>query len=142
MRPFLVIPFDVLCTIVPGHLGAVISLQVNTFVFDRPPQPLHKDIVPPSAFAIHGYLTALSLHGVNKVLVRELAAITYAYYSCKANKGAAGVDGIRFENIESYGEERWLGELATRLRMKDNQPEAVRRVMIPKPTGKLRLCWC
>lgn len=62
----------------------------------------------------------------------------HAYRSCKANKGAAGVDGMDFEAIEKYGEEKWLGELAERLRKKDYRPEAVRRVLIPKPNGKLR----
>ena len=36
--------------------------------------------------------------------------LDYAYRCCKANKGAAGVDGQRFEDIEAYGVERWLGE--------------------------------
>jgi RNA-directed DNA polymerase len=64
--------------------------------------------------------------------------LDYAYRSCKANKGAAGVDGVRFEDIEAYGAERWLGELAERLKKKDYRPEAVKRVWIPKPNGKLR----
>ena len=64
--------------------------------------------------------------------------LEYAYRSCKANKGAAGVDGVRFEDIEAYGEDRWLGELAERLKKKDYRPEAVKRVWIPKPNGKLR----
>jgi len=64
--------------------------------------------------------------------------LEYAYRSCKANKGAAGVDGVRFEDIESAGEEQWLGELAERLRSKDYRPEAVKRVWIPKPNGKQR----
>ncbi len=64
--------------------------------------------------------------------------LDYAYRSCKANKGAAGVDGVRFEDIEAYGEEQWLGELAERLKKKDYRPEAVKRVWIPKPNGKLR----
>jgi len=38
--------------------------------------------------------------------------LAYAYACCKANKGAAGVDGVTFEDIEAYGRERWLGELA------------------------------
>ena len=62
----------------------------------------------------------------------------HAYRSCKANNGASGVDGVDFETIEKYGVGQWLGELAERLREKDYQPEAVRRVMIPKPNGKLR----
>ena len=38
--------------------------------------------------------------------------LKHAYVCCKANKGAAGVDEERFEDIEAYGVERWLGELA------------------------------
>ena len=38
----------------------------------------------------------------------------HAYRICKANKGAAGVDGVRFADIEASGEEQWLGELAER----------------------------
>jgi len=50
----------------------------------------------------------------------------------------AGVDGQTFEDIESYGVERWLGELTEGLRKKTYRPEAVRRVWIPKPGGKQR----
>ena len=78
------------------------------------------------------------------------------------------MDGEGFEDIEAYGEGRWLGacrtlespaanrprrpifryrspksdrllgELAERLKKKDYRPEAVKRVWIPKPNGKLR----
>lgn len=61
--------------------------------------------------------------------------LTYVYSCCKANKGAAGVDGQTFEDIAAYGEERWLGELAERLRKKDYWPQAVKRVWIPKPSS-------
>jgi len=64
--------------------------------------------------------------------------LAYAYVCCKANKGAAGVDGQTFADIEAYGVERWLGELARAIKEEDYRPEAVRRVMIPKPNGKLR----
>lgn len=64
--------------------------------------------------------------------------LTHAYACCKANKGAAGVDGERFADIIAYGEERWLRELAQVLRNKSYQPEAVKRVYIPKPHGKQR----
>jgi group II intron reverse transcriptase/maturase len=59
--------------------------------------------------------------------------LTFAYRCCKANGGAAGVDGQEFADIESYGLERWLGELAEELRNKTYRPQAVRRVLIPKP---------
>lgn len=64
--------------------------------------------------------------------------LQFAYRCCRQNGGAAGVDGQKFENIESYGIERWLGELAEELRNKSYQPKAVRRVFIPKPNGKQR----
>jgi group II intron reverse transcriptase/maturase len=61
--------------------------------------------------------------------------LQYAYACCKANQGAAGVDGERFEDIEAYGLERWLGELAQELKEKKYQPQAARRVYIPKQSG-------
>lgn len=42
--------------------------------------------------------------------------LAHAYACCRANKGAPGVDGQSFGDIEAYGVERWLGELALALR--------------------------
>lgn len=64
--------------------------------------------------------------------------LAWAYRRCKANGGAAGVDGQTFTDIEAYGVERWLSELAQELRNKTYQPAAVRRVWIPKADGKQR----
>jgi RNA-directed DNA polymerase len=64
--------------------------------------------------------------------------LTHAYKCCKANGGAAGVDGQTFEDIEAYGIERWLDELAQELKSRTYQPLPVRRVYIPKPDGKQR----
>ena len=64
--------------------------------------------------------------------------LAYAYTSCKANGGAAGVDGQEFADIEAYGVQRWLSELAEELRTKTYHPQAVRRVYIPKANGKQR----
>ncbi len=61
-----------------------------------------------------------------------------AYECCKANGGAAGVDGQTFEAIEAYGVERWLDELAQELKSRTYRPLPVRRVYIPKPDGKQR----
>jgi RNA-directed DNA polymerase len=41
--------------------------------------------------------------------------LEFAYECCKANGGAAGVDGQTFEDIEKYGAERWLDELREEL---------------------------
>jgi len=65
--------------------------------------------------------------------------LEYAYRCCKANKGAPGVDGQEFADIETYGEERWLGELADTLRRKTYRAEAVRRVWIPKEGNQSKL---
>src|ERR1700730_2687942 len=52
--------------------------------------------------------------------------------------GAPGVDGQDFADIEAYGVERWLAELALALREETYRPEPIRRVFIPKANGKLR----
>jgi RNA-directed DNA polymerase len=72
----------------------------------------------------------------DKVYRKDVLA--FAYECCKANGGAAGVDGQTFEDIEAYGKERWLDELAQELKRRTYQPLPVRRVYIPKPDGKQR----
>jgi RNA-directed DNA polymerase len=62
----------------------------------------------------------------------------WALTRCRLNAGAPGVDGQTFEDIESYGEDRWLDELAEELRKGTYQSQPVRRVFIPKPDGKQR----
>jgi group II intron reverse transcriptase/maturase len=64
--------------------------------------------------------------------------LTHAYAQCRANKGAAGVDGQDFEDVEAYGVEQWLGELALALKEETYRPDPVRRVFIPKATGGRR----
>lgn len=64
--------------------------------------------------------------------------LAYAYRRCKANGGAAGVDAQTFADIEAYGEEKWLDELAYELKNQTYSPQAVRRVWIPKADGKQR----
>src|SRR6195256_4106590 len=72
----------------------------------------------------------------DKVYRKDVLA--FAYECCKANGGAAGVDGQTFQDIEAYGRERWLDELAQELKSRTYQPLPVRRVYIPKPDGKQR----
>ena len=61
--------------------------------------------------------------------------LAHAYEQARANKGAPGVDGQTFEQIESAGLEEWLTGIRQELRNKTYQPQPVRRVMIPKPGG-------
>jgi RNA-directed DNA polymerase len=64
--------------------------------------------------------------------------LAHAYQRCRANGGAAGVDGQTFADIEAYGVEAWLAALAQELKGKTYQPQAVRRVWIAKADGKQR----
>jgi len=64
--------------------------------------------------------------------------LMHAYAQCRSNKGAPGVDGQDFADIEADGVQRWLGELALALREETYRPDPIRRVFIPKANGKLR----
>jgi hypothetical protein len=64
--------------------------------------------------------------------------LTHAFAQCRSNKGALGIDGEDFADIETYGVKRGLGELALALREENYRPDPIRRVFIPKANGKLR----
>ena len=66
--------------------------------------------------------------------------LSSAYRVVRANKGAAGVDGVTFEDIESTpdGVEGFLGGIQRSLTDKTYRPSAVRRRWIPKPDGRRR----
>jgi len=61
--------------------------------------------------------------------------LRHAYNLARANKGAPGVDGITFDQIEAAGLENWLIRLGEELRAKTYRCQPVRRVMIPKAGG-------
>jgi len=67
--------------------------------------------------------------------------LSHAYQKVKANRGAPGVDGVSFGELEAdegKGAKAMLAELERELKEKKYRPQAVRRVMIPKPNGDLR----
>src|SRR4051812_27680503 len=72
----------------------------------------------------------------DKVYRRDV--LEWAYARCRANDGAAGVDGQTFEDIEAYGLDLWLDELASELKGRTYRSHPVRRVLIPKGDGKQR----
>ena len=64
--------------------------------------------------------------------------LAHAYALCRANGGAAGVDGEDFEAIESGGREGWLGQLRQELKERGYRAAPVRRVWVPKADGGQR----
>ena len=66
--------------------------------------------------------------------------LTSAYQIARAKKGAGGVDGVSFEQIEASagGAEGFVEQIHESLKRKQYRPSAVRRVYIPKPDGRRR----
>jgi len=73
------------------------------------------------------------------VHVTDFQALHEAYRVAKRNGGAAGIDGQTFEAIEEGGRWRFLAELRQELLSGRYQPQANRRVAIPKSNGKSRI---
>ena len=61
-----------------------------------------------------------------------------AYRRCRANRGAPGVDGQTFEQIESAGVGPWLAALQEELRRQEYRPQPLLRVWIAKSNGGQR----
>jgi RNA-directed DNA polymerase len=61
-----------------------------------------------------------------------------AWKRVRANRGAAGVDGVTLAEVQEYGVDRMLRELRRDLTEGVYHPLPVRRVEIPKPDGRWR----
>jgi RNA-directed DNA polymerase len=63
-----------------------------------------------------------------------------AWGEVRANRGAAGVDGITIDDVVDSGVGEFLDQLAAKLRAGTYRPRPLRRVHIPKPgkSGQLR----
>jgi retron-type reverse transcriptase len=70
-----------------------------------------------------------SLH--DKVYRRDV--MSRAWVSVRANNGAPGIDKVTLAEVEEYGVDRLLDELAEDLRNRQWRPLPARRVLIPKP---------
>ena len=70
--------------------------------------------------------------------VRLLYFLRESYKRCKANRGSAGVDGMTFMDVETYGIDKFLAEIVAELESKTYKPQPVLRVYIPKANGKTR----
>lgn len=61
-----------------------------------------------------------------------------AYRQCRANKGAPGVDGVTFADIERQGLSAWIEQVSQMLCKREYVPQPVKRVYIRKPDGGQR----
>ena len=112
----------------------------------------------PEAFRVNGQGVPLKLFALRQKLYqkakREPKFRFYALYDriyrqdvleaawalVAANDGSPGVDGVTIEQIENSpeGPEALVAELHQALKAKTYRPQAVRRVYIPKPDGRMR----
>ena len=65
--------------------------------------------------------------------------LTEAYKLAKQNKGAPGVDGVSFDDIEHEGVQQFLDDIQRELVDGTYRPLPNRRVEIPKGNGKTRM---
>lgn len=67
--------------------------------------------------------------------VHRWDVLEYAWRLSRSKRGAPGVDGVTFDDIEAQGVEPWLKALQEEVRTGEYKPAPVRRVLIPKPGG-------
>jgi RNA-directed DNA polymerase len=72
---------------------------------------------------------------LEQILSRE--NLLRAWHRVKANRGAAGVDGMTIAQFPAFARQYWE-TIRSRLIAGTYHPAPVRRVFIPKPTGDLR----
>jgi RNA-directed DNA polymerase len=73
----------------------------------------------------------------DKVFRRDV--LWRAWVAVRRNDGAPGIDGTTLADVEEYGVDRLLDEVAEDLRNGRWRPLPARRVLIPKPgTGERR----
>jgi hypothetical protein len=63
--------------------------------------------------------------------------LAHAWAQCRSNKGAPGVDGQDFADVEAYGVQRWLGELALALKEESYRRK---RTSMPSVLRCVRAC--
>ena len=61
-----------------------------------------------------------------------------AWKRVRSKRGSGGVDSQTMEDIESYGEKRFLNEIYLELKENRYRPQPVLRTYIPKDDGKKR----
>jgi hypothetical protein len=80
--------------------------------------------------------------------IYRMDVLEHAYACCRANKGAAGIDGLTFEGVETYGQERLAwgtgaatqgGDVSSKTKRQNSGRLAFRSWRIGY--AKWQLCW-
>jgi RNA-directed DNA polymerase len=95
-------------------------------------QELRRKIYSKAKTEKHWKFWGLYCHLCKKEVLEE------AYRLTKANEGAPGIDGKRFEDIEAEGVDGFLEGIRQELLSRTYRPKSNRRVEIPKEDGKTR----
>src|ERR671919_2600695 len=72
------------------------------------------------------------------VHVCKRETLQQAYLLAKGKDGAPGIDGVTFAAVEAGGVQEFLDQLRKELVERTYQPQAARKVEIPKGGGKMR----
>lgn len=70
--------------------------------------------------------------------VYRMDILEEAWKRVRSKGGAGGIDGVSLADIEAYGAEKLLSEIAEKLETGTYRPQPVKRKYIPKGDGKLR----
>ena len=73
------------------------------------------------------------------VHVCKMETLQEAYLMAKKNRGAPGIDGVTFEDIEAQGAERFLQQIRDELTERTYVPLRARKKGIPKDGGQVRV---
>lgn len=96
-------------------------------------QELRRKIYKKAKTEKHWRFWGLYCHVCHKEVLEE------SYRLAKANDGAPGIDGKRFEDIDAEGVEELLEGIRQELLERTYQPMSNKRVEIPKGNGKTRV---
>lgn len=90
MRPDLVVASEVSLQAGFGVAHTIVGMQIDFFVFDTLPQPLHEHVVAPATLAVHTDPDAVVFQQFREVEAGELAALV----GVKDFRSAVAVDRL------------------------------------------------
>lgn len=73
MRPDLIVEGHAARHPLLGVADSLVEMEIDLFIFETPPQPLHEHTVPPTPGPIHTHLNVVTVQESGKLLAGELA---------------------------------------------------------------------